>query len=50
MNKLIVPEDIIEVVKSFISCNDGDESTECLILAIGAEILDISVDAMSELI
>ena len=50
MNKSIEPEDIIETVKTFMSCNDGDESTECLILAMGADILGISVDKLIELI
>ena len=50
MNKLIAPEDVIEVVKSFLSCNDGDEATESLILAIGAELLDVSVDTLYELV
>lgn len=50
MNKLIMPEDVIEVVKSFLACNDGDEATESLILSIGAELLDVSVDTMCELV
>ena len=50
MKELIMPEDVIEVVKSFLSCNEGDEATESLILAIGAELLDVSVDTMCELV
>ena len=50
MNQIIAPEDVIEVIKSFLSCNEGDESTECLILSIGAELLDVSVDTMLEMI
>ena len=50
MNQLIVPEDVIEVVKSFLSYNEGDEATESLILTIGAELLDVSVDTMLEMI
>lgn len=50
MNQLIMPEDVIEVVKSFLSCNKGDEATESLILSMGAELLDVSVDILCELI
>ena len=50
MNDVIIPEDVIEVIKNFLSCNDGDEATEDLILAIGAEMLNVSVDAMLEMI
>lgn len=50
MNQIIVTEDVIEVIKSFLSCNEGDEATEHLILSIGAEMLDVSVDTMLEMI
>ena len=50
MNQMIVPEDVIVVIKSFLDCNDGDEATESLILAIGAELLDVSVDTLVEMI
>lgn len=49
MNQIIVPEDVIEVIKSFLSYNDGDEATKLLILSIGAEMLDISVDSLLEM-
>lgn len=48
MNRILFPEDIDNVIQSFILANDGDEATEHLILAIGAELLDISVDEMAE--
>lgn len=48
MNKMLFPEDVDNVIQSFILVNNGDESTEDLILAIGAELLDISVDTMAE--
>ena len=48
MNIMIFPEDVDNVIQSFILVNNGDEATENLILAIGAELLDISVDTMSE--
>lgn len=48
MNTLIVPADVDSVIKSFMFVNEGDEATENLILAIGAELLDISVDTMAE--
>ena len=50
MNTIIFPDDVMGVIKSFFDCNAGDEATECLILAIGAELLDISTDTMLEYI
>ena len=50
MNQLIIPEDVIEAAKSFLSYNKGDEATESLILSMGAELLDVSVDTLYELI
>lgn len=49
MNQMLFPEDVINVVQSFCMCNDGDDATCDLILAIGAELLDISVDTMAEM-
>ena len=46
MNDIIFPDDIVAIVKSFLDVNDGDEATQDVILAIGAEILDISTDTM----
>lgn len=48
MNRMLFAEDVDNVIKSFIIVNDGDDATESLILAIGAELLDISVDTMAE--
>ena len=48
MNQVIFPEDVDAVIKSFMLVNEGDEATETLILAIGAELLDISSDTMIE--
>ena len=48
MNRMLFPEDVENVIQSFMMCNDGDEATEDLILAIGAELLDISLDEMYE--
>ena len=48
MNAIIFPEDVDNVIQSFMMCNEGDETTENLILAIGAEMLDISSDEMYE--
>ena len=50
MNEIIMPEDVIMVIKSFLSCNSGDEATECLILSIGAELLDVSEEALMKMI
>ena len=46
MNTIIFPEDVDNVIQSFMFVNNGDEATEELILAIGAELLDISADTM----
>lgn len=48
MNRIIFPEDVDNVIQTFLLVNNGDEATEYLILAIGAELLDISVDTMAE--
>ena len=48
MNTIIFPEDVDNVIQSFMLVNNGDEATEALILAIGAELLDISSDTMVE--
>jgi hypothetical protein len=45
---IIEPEDVIAVIKSFYDINKGDEATTNLILAIGAELLDISSNTMME--
>lgn len=50
MNKLIEPDDVIAVIKSFLDINTGDEATEDLLLAVGAELLDVSSDTMNEII
>ena len=50
MNELIFPEDVLNVIESFLECNAGDEATINLILAIGAELLDVSVDTLAEVI
>lgn len=48
MNRIIFPEDVDNVIQTFLLVNNGDETTEYLILAIGAELLDVSVDMMAE--
>lgn len=50
MNTMLFPEDVANVVQSFLLCNKGDEATEDLILNIGAELLDISPDKMLEMV
>lgn len=50
MNTIIEKEDIIAVIKSFMDINAGDEASEELILAIGAELLDVSSDTMNEMV
>lgn len=50
MNRFIVAEDVIGVIKNFLFYNEGDEATEMLVLAIGATILGVSVDRLLEII
>lgn len=50
MNTMLFPEDVANVVQSFYLCNKGDEVTTSLLLAVGAELLDISPDKMLEMI
>lgn len=49
MNHWIEPVNVIEVVKSFCMANDGDDATTNLIIAIGAELLDVSEDRIMEM-
>lgn len=44
MNTMLFPEDVANVIQSFYLCNKGDEATTDLLLAVGAELLDISPD------
>ena len=48
INTMLFQEDVDNVIQSFILVNNGYEATENLILAIGAELLDISVDTMAQ--
>ena len=50
MNTMLFPEDVANVIQSFLLCNQGDAATEDLIISIGAELLDISPDAMLEMV
>lgn len=49
MNEIIDAADVTAVVKSFCDVNKNDESTIELIMAIGAELLDVSVDTINEM-
>lgn len=48
MNRIIFPEDVDNVIQSFMDMSGRDEVIETTILAIGAELLDISIDKMIE--
>ena len=50
MNYLIEAEDVVEVAKSFLDCNRGDEATEILIISMCCELLDISQDQFMEML
>lgn len=44
----ISTEHILEVLHEFYHLNSGDDSTQSIILAIGAEICDVSEDTLLE--
>ena len=50
MNQMLFPEDVANAIQSFVMVNEGDKETVSLILAIGAELLDISIDEMAAMI
>lgn len=50
MYKYIDSDKVIEIIKEFLSYNEGDEATEDLIIAIGSQILDMSFDKFLEII
>lgn len=49
-NSIIDGEHAIDVCKSFLDVNRGDESTEKLIIAIFCELFDCSEDTLAETI
>lgn len=49
MNSIIEAADVIAVVKSFCDINKNDKSTIELIMEIGAELLDVSVDTIHKM-
>lgn len=50
MNTILFPEDVANAIQSFVMVNKGDEATVALLLAIGAELLDITVEEMEDMI
>ena len=50
MNTILTLEDVLVVMKSFLDCKDGDEATKCIVLSIGAELLDVSEETLMEMI
>lgn len=50
MNDIVCAEDVISVIKRFYKLNEADEATTSIILVIGSDILDISVDSMLDLV
>lgn len=50
MNQMLFPEDVANVIQSFYLCNAGDGAMTDVILEIGAELLDVSLDAMLDMI
>lgn len=50
MSIVVSSEEVANVIKAYCNSNDGDEATQCLIVAIGASLLEISQDKMLEMI
>lgn len=50
MTDVIYWDDVLSVVESFVNANEGDESTRKLILSIGCELLDVSEDAILDML
>lgn len=50
MSKHVDADKIIKVIKEFLSYNEGDEATEYLIIAIGAQILGMTSDDFAEIV
>ena len=46
----ISSEEVVNVVRVYYKFNEGDEATQCLIIAMGAVLLEISHDKMLEMI
>lgn len=44
MRQILFEDDVVNVINGFLEANKGDEDTEKLIIAIGAELLDVSDD------
>lgn len=49
-NKTINGEDAIEICKTFLNANEGDDATTDIILSIFAELLDCSADTLIDII
>lgn len=49
MQNIIEKERIIATIRSFCDINDGDDATQSLLIAVGAEILDCSEDNFLEM-
>ena len=48
LNTIIDGEHCLETCKSFLDVNDGDETTQYLILSIFCELFDCSPDLLTE--
>ena len=50
MTHTLTVAEVLCALKHFMSANEGDSATELIIIAIGAELLDVSQDRMKELL
>ncbi len=50
MNTVLYPEDVVNAVRAFIKVNSGDENSVKLLLNVGSELLDVSVDTLLEML
>lgn len=49
MNDMVSKNAVIDVITEFIGLNEGDKSTVDLLLAVGAQILDVDLETMADL-
>lgn len=50
MNTILFPEDVANAIQSFVLVNKDNKDTVALLLAIGAEMLDITIEEMESMI
>lgn len=49
MDRMVYSEDIVETIKNFYMANEGDDDTQYMLIAIGAELLNVEHNDMIDL-